>query len=165
MSQVTTYYLEMKSPSLFKEGKNPKCLEVAEVGIRQFQLNKFLYQYVGEPWEWTDKLSWSDSQWQQYIERENLKTWLAYIEGSPAGYYELEQLEGGNTEIAYFGLTPVFIGKGIGGYFLSEAIKSAWDWAGTKRVWAHTCTLDHPGALKNYLSRGMEIYHKETDNK
>ena len=23
------------------------------------------------------------------------------------------------------------------------------------RVWLHTCTLDHPGALPNYLKRGF----------
>ena len=31
-----------------------------------------------------------------------------------------------------------------------------------KRVWVHTCTLDHENALKNYLARGMKIYNKET---
>ena len=31
-----------------------------------------------------------------------------------------------------------------------------------KRVWVHTCTLDHKNALKNYLARGMKIYKKET---
>lgn len=65
-------------------------------------------------------------------------------------------------EIAYFGLAPRFIGEGIGGYFLSHAITSAWSWDGTKRVWVHTCTLDHPGALPNYQARGMTIYHVES---
>ena len=31
-----------------------------------------------------------------------------------------------------------------------------------KRVWVHTCSLDHKHALKNYLSRGMKIFKKET---
>ena len=30
-----------------------------------------------------------------------------------------------------------------------------------KRVWVHTCTLDHKNAIKNYLARGMKIYKKE----
>ena len=31
-----------------------------------------------------------------------------------------------------------------------------------KRVRVHTCSLDHPHALKNYQSRGMQIYRRDT---
>ena len=31
-----------------------------------------------------------------------------------------------------------------------------------KRVWVHTCSLDHKNALKNYLSRGMKIFKTES---
>ena len=34
----------------------------------------------------------------------------------------------------------------------------------SKRVWLHTCTLDHKNALKNYLNRGMKIFKEETIN-
>ena len=124
-----------------------------------------MYQFIGEDWDWTDKLSWSDEQWKAYAENDNLRTWVAYYKGSPAGYYELQQQDGGNVEIAYFGLAPKFIGQGLGGYLLSEAIKSAWEWKGTKRVWVHTCPLDHPNALQNYEARGMEVYRVETANR
>ena len=53
-----------------------------------------------------------------------------------------------SVEIAFFGLLPQFIGKGLGGYLLSEAIRKAWD-LDASRVWVHTCTLDHPRALGN----------------
>mgnify|MGYP001605807776 FL=1 len=66
-------------------------------------------------------------------------------------------------EIAYFGLAEDFIGRGFGGYLLTRAIESAWAWEGTRRVWVHTCTLDHPSALNNYMSRGMQIYKKEIE--
>ena len=127
----------------------------------QFQFNRFLYQLVGKDWAWTDRLSWSDEQWKAYAESDNLRTWVAYYKGSPAGYYELEQQKGGDVEIAYFGLAPKFIGQGFGGYLLSRAIKSAWKMKGTKRVWVHTCTLDHPSALHNYQARGLEVYRVE----
>ena len=68
-------------------------------------------------------------------------------------------------KIAYFGSAPKFIGRGIGGHLLSHALRSAWDWEGTKRVWVHTCTLDHPNALQNYKARDMEVYRVETANK
>lgn len=162
MQAVTIHYLEMKAPAALKTRTESHGLQVAECEVKQFQFNRFLYQLVGGPWSWTDKLSSTDEQWEAYAEAENLRTWVAYSKGSPAGYYELQQQAEGNVEIAYFGLAPKFIGQGFGGYLLSHALKTAWDWEGTKRVWVHTCSLDHPGALKNYQARGMEIYHTET---
>jgi hypothetical protein len=55
------------------------------------------------------------------------------------------------------------MGKKLGGYMLSEAIKTSF-LNNIKRVWVHTCSLDHKNALKNYLSRGMKIYNIETAN-
>ena len=158
MKDVTIYYLEMISPSSLKAVTESKGVTVCECEIKQFQFNKFLYDLVGSAWQWTDKRSWSDEQWKTYAEDDNLRTWVAYRRGTPAGYYELHRENNGDVEIAYFGLAPRFIGTGIGGYFLSHAITSAWSWNGTKRVWVHTCTLDHPGALPNYQARGMTIY-------
>ena len=51
----------------------------------------------------------------------------------------------------------------MGGFLLSEAIKICFN-LNSKRVWVHTCTLDHKHALKNYLSRGMKIFKEETIN-
>ena len=33
--------------------------------------------------------------------------------------------------------------------------------AAPKRVWVHTCNLDHPKALANYQARGMVVYKVE----
>jgi len=64
-------------------------------------------------------------------------------------------------EIAFFGLLPQFSGMGLGGFLLSEAIRLAWELK-PKRVWVHTCTLDHKYALNNYLARGLTICNKKT---
>ncbi len=161
MQPVTTYYLEMLSPSSLKSKDDPKGLTITECEIKQYQFNKFLYSFIGEPWLWTDKLSWSDKAWEEYVESEDLRMWVAYYNGAIAGYFELLKKEN-DVEIIYFGLAGSFIGKGVGGYLLSKAIMSAWKWPGVKRVWVHTCTLDHPSALQNYLARGMKIYKEET---
>jgi GNAT superfamily N-acetyltransferase len=160
MSEVTTYYLEMNSLKDFKEKKVAKKLEIIEAEIKQFSLNKFLYQLVGGQWEWKDKLALTDEKWQTYAENDNLRTWVGYSRGAIAGYYELEKQDQGNVQIAYFGLAPAFIGMGFGTELLNHAIVSAWNWGETKRVWVHTCSLDHEGALNNYMARGFEIYKK-----
>ena len=68
-----------------------------------------------------------------------------------------------DCEIAYFGILEEYIGKQFGAYLLSEAIKASFNF-GAKRIWVHTCSLDHKNALKNYLSRGMKIFKSETLN-
>lgn len=161
MSEATIYYLEMNSPQDLRGKSDAKGLDVRECEVKQYEFNRFLYQFVGKDWDWTDKLSWTAEQWQTYAEADNLRTWVAYWQGSPAGYYELQRQEQGDVEICYFGLVSRFIGHGFGGYLLTHTLRSAWAWEGTRRVWLHTCSLDHPAALANYKARGMQLYRVE----
>jgi GNAT superfamily N-acetyltransferase len=151
-----------------RDHKVKVCLDpefcVKECVPKQAQYNRFLYQLVGRDWHWTDKNVWTDEEWRKYAENDTLRTWVGYVAGSPAGYFELQSQNRGDVEIVYFGLAKPFIGKGFGGPLLSHAIQSAWAW-GAKRVWLHTCTLDHPYAVANYQARGMRIYKTETTTK
>ena len=157
MTEISTYYLEMTSPAALKSKGESRDLAVSECEIKQLQFNRFLYQLVGRDWDWTYKNPWTDEEWKSYAENDNLRTWVGYCKGTPAGYFELQQVDS-DTEIASFGLAPQFIGRGFGGCLLSRAIECAWMWDGTQRVWVHTCTTDHPNALANYQARGMKLY-------
>lgn len=162
---VIIYYLEMNSPEELVAKKDALGLMVNEAQIDQFRVNKFLYQLIGEQWQWQDKLTLSDQDWEDYVSSPNLRTWIAYFQGSIAGYFELNHdPELGHTEIVYFGLAPQFIGKGLGGYLLSQAINNAWEISGTNRVWVHTCSLDHKSALLNYQARGFKLYKTGDDS-
>lgn len=157
MNAVTITYLEMRDRSrLCPKTTNDPRFRVVEITEKNGDLNRSLYCLVGEAWAWQDKLVWSAEQWKSYAESENLKTFVAYVDEEIAGYFEL-MIQEATVEIAYFGLAPEFIGKGLGGALLTQAIEAAWQLNPT-RVWVHTCTLDHPAALQNYLSRGMIIY-------
>lgn len=164
MSDITVYYLEMHSPTELRAKDSGHGLSVLECEVPQYELNRFMYKLVGQHWSWRDRLAWSDQQWREYAERTELRTWLSLSRGSPAGYYELEKQGGGEVEIKYFGLARPFIGKGYGGYLLTHALRSAWAWGDTSRVWVHTCTLDHHGALDNYKARGMKLYKAELES-
>lgn len=161
LKSVTIYYLEILDPRDFKPAScQDPDFRVKECIVKQVPLNRFLYEFVGEPWHWTDKSHWTDKDWKSYVEDANLRTWIAYKDGILAGYYELQRQEGGDIEIRYLGLAPAFIGKGYGNHLISHAIQSAWDW-GASRVWVHTCSLDHPSALSNYQARGFQLYRTE----
>jgi len=160
---VTVTYLEMHSAAELQPKRCPDpAFQVEEARIKQWQVNRFLYAFVGGPWAWWEKLIWSEEQWRAYAEDDRLRTWIATYDGSPAGYFELRWDDEGGVEISYFGLAPAFLGRGLGGPLLTAALEAAWA-SQPKRVWVHTCTLDHPAALASYQARGMKRYRTELE--
>jgi len=164
MPTVTTY-LEMRSPDQLRPKRcSNGRFQVREEKERHWRFNRDLYLAVGQMWAWNDKRVWTDEQWKEYGLAPGLRTFGAYYDGSLAGYYELRSHDESDVEIAYFGLLPEFIGRGLGSVLLTNAIEEAWRTSPSiARVWVHTCTFDHPSALTNYQARGMVIYKQEAD--
>jgi ribosomal protein S18 acetylase RimI-like enzyme len=161
--KVKRNYLEISSLKDFKEIKkisNNNSLEL--LSPNNFQLNKFFYKNVGKKHQWVDRLVWSETQWIDYVSSKNVKTYIFKYNKDLAGFFELiSHTENKEIEIAYFGLLEEFQNKKLGSYLLSEAIKISLT-KNTKRVWLHTCSLDHKNALNNYIARGMKIFKTET---
>lgn len=158
---VTTTYLEMLEPACLRPSRPAPDLHIERAELPSPELSRFLYTAVGGPWYWLERLSWSYDRWLDYLDRPEHETWIGYLQGNPVGFIELELQPERQVEIAYFGLLPQFIGRGLGGYLLSRGIERAWE-MGARRVWVHTCTLDGSNALANYLARGFRIYREET---
>ena len=127
-----------------------------------FQINKFFYKNIGKKHHWVDRLVWTEKQWIDYVSNKKVKTYILKNENDLAGYFELIfHVEKNEVEIAYLGLLEEYQNKKLGSHLLSEAIKNSFI-SKPKRVWVHTCSLDHKNALNNYLSRGMKIFKTET---
>jgi GNAT superfamily N-acetyltransferase len=157
-TKITTYYLEMRNPSELRPARlDDPAIEARQARIPSPELHRFLYTAVGGDWYWVDRLAWTYDRWLEYIDRPNFETWVCFQAGTPCGYFTLEAQAGGNVEIHNFGLLPRFIGKGLGGHFLTLAVERAWA-MGASRVWVHTCTHDHPHALANYQARGFRLF-------
>ena len=161
---INRNYLEIKSIKALVESIPPKIeCSINIVKPNDFQLNKFFYKNVGKKHRWIDRLVWSEAEWIKYSSDPKVETYILKVKNELAGYFELIfHLESQETEIAYFGLLEEYHNKKLGGHLLSEAIKKSFEKKDIKRVWVHTCTLDHKNAIKNYLARGMKIYKKET---
>lgn len=158
---VTRTYLTLDSPGELRPVPAPPVLPRLERSEpADPALARRLYRRVGRHFRWADRLAWSDEQWRERFARPEVTLWVLEHDGRLAGYFELERHPDGSVEVAYFGLCPEFLGRGLGGWLLTEAVVRAWELCPT-RVWLHTCELDHPAALPNYLRRGFRIERTE----
>lgn len=159
---VTRTYLEMTDPAEFEPAYRSDITPVIARAERcPASFYRYLYREVGRRYHWVERLDWTDDQILEHLRQPSLSLWVMYVDGSPAGYFELQREEDCSIEVAYFGLLPEFIGAGLGKHLLSFGVQRAWD-DGACRVWLHTCTLDDPAALPNYLKRGFKPYKQET---
>jgi GNAT superfamily N-acetyltransferase len=138
----------------------------ADVGVDCIEhcpptLYRRLYAEVGRDYHWVDRLGWSDAEIAQHLDDPRLELWILRERSEPAGYFELLRHEDGAVEVAYFGLLPHAVGRGLGKFMLTRAVERAWD-LGATRVWLHTSSLDHSSALPNYLARGFSMWKQET---
>jgi GNAT superfamily N-acetyltransferase len=161
MTDITITYLQMTSPGQLRPARPARSgVVLARVDPPMPELNRFFYTAIGGDWYWLDRLPWTYERWLDYLSRPELETWVLSVDGVPAGYFEQEMQDGGDVEIVYFGLLSRFIGQGLGGCLLTRAVERGWQ-RGARRVWLHTCTLDHPAALAHYQARGFQVYRKE----
>ena len=165
IEKVKRNYLEIQSLQDLKEVEQPsENYQVNLIEPIDFQLNKFFYKEIGKKHKWIDRLIWDEEQWMKYVSNKNVKTYVLKNKIDLAGFFELIiHNEKKEVEIAYFGILEEYQNKKLGSFLLSEAIKKSFV-KNTKRVWVHTCSLDHKNALSNYISRGMKIFKSEILN-
>ena len=161
--QATRTYLELTSADQFQAafGDFPD-LAIEHIDRPSPELYRRCYRTVGEAYHWRDRWSWTDQEIRAHLARPEITLHVARRVDALVGWYELRRVpEDGSVEIAYFGLFPAAIGRGLGKHLLSCAVRDAWALQ-PARVWLHTCTLDHPAALPNYTKRGFAPYKTET---
>ena len=164
--KVKRSYLEINSIRNLKEVQKPSNdYSLNLLDPINFQLNKFFYKNIGKKHKWIDRLAWSEEKWISYVSSKNVNTYVLKHKNDLVGFFELIlHQENKEIEIAYFGILEEYQNKKLGSYLLSEAIRESLHRDSIKRVWLHTCSLDHKNALNNYLARGMKIFKKEVVN-
>jgi GNAT superfamily N-acetyltransferase len=120
-----------------------------------------MYAEVGGPWHWHDRDAWPDEVLEAHLRLPTVKVFRLEQTDAFLGYAELERHGDGGVEIVYFGLVPDAVGVGLGKGFLTAVVDEAFA-MGALFVWLHTCTLDHPQALRSYEARGFVSYQQET---
>ena len=109
-----------------------------------------MYQIIGPDYRWGGRNDWSKENWTAFVSKPSLETWLAYQDGNPVGYYEMELMKDRTIKIHCVGLIKKYIGLGLGAHLLSHCVDRGWQHNPTK-ITLNTCSHDHPRALPNYL--------------
>lgn len=163
LSVTITYVQMLSAPPVTLPPHRAEAVAILRAEAPTTAYYRFLYDTVGERWLWYERRTLDDNALRELITADGVEVYVLYVGGVPAGFVELDRGDVSEVEIAYFGLMPEFIGRGLGPYFLNWAVRRAWHPAGSDRpdrVWLHTCTLDHPKALATYQRAGFKVYDR-----
>ena len=126
-------------------------------GIERYRA---LFRRIGGPWLWFSRLVMADDTLAGIIDGDAVRIWAVVDRaGIEVGMLELDDRKAGECELSYVGLIPELAGQGHGRWLMAHALALAWG-KDVRRVWVHTCTLDHPGALNFYRRSGFVPYKR-----
>jgi GNAT superfamily N-acetyltransferase len=159
---VVRTYLELRDPSALRGALvDDPALRLEQVAPDNIALFRDLYREVGDAYQWRDRNFVSDDALHAHFSQPAVQLWVLHHGDLRAGFFELQRHPDESVEVVYFGLTKQVFGRGFGKHLLTCAATKAWA-LGATRVWLHTCTLDSPAALPNYLARGFDPVKVET---
>ncbi|MBA3446795.1 MAG: GNAT family N-acetyltransferase [Pseudaminobacter sp.] len=152
---VTVTFLEMQAPPVYTPPL-PMNKQIALLRARNTPLHfyRYLMDRVGRKWHWVNALKLDDEELSAGIHREDRDIRVLYLDGAPAGLFDIKPHLPDEAEIAYFGMMEHALGQGLGRWFLGAAIEAAWS-CKPQRISVQTCTLDHPAALPLYQKLGF----------
>lgn len=166
---VTVTFLEMAAPPS-RYPPLPMNKQIALMRVREVPLHfyRYLLDRVGRKWNWVNGLRLDDDELVAELHLPDRDLRVLYLDGAPAGFFDIKPHLPREAELAYFGMMEHAIGQGLGRWFLGAAIEAAWSHK-PARVSVQTCTMDHPAALPLYQKFGFspvgqknEIVHTMT---
>lgn len=123
---------------------------------------EYLYGTVGAAYAWTDWFDAPPEDRESFVSDPNVALYTLLVDGWPGGFFMLDTREAGVCDLAYFGLMPQAVGRGLGRWFLGTAIQTGWDGVNVTRLTVNTCTLDNPRALPLYQQSGFKPVRRVT---
>ena len=121
-----------------------------------------LYRRIGEDWLWFSRLELPDGPLAAILDDPGIEVYALMADGRAEGIVELDRRRAPDVELAFFGLTEGLVGKGAGRWMMTKALEIAWS-TPPRRLWVHTCTLDHPAALSFYMRSGFRPFRRSIE--
>ncbi|MDA8584776.1 GNAT family N-acetyltransferase [Rhodobacteraceae bacterium] len=124
-----------------------------------------LYDAVGRDYAWEDIHTWEHAKIKGWLTQDTMTLYTLLDHGWPQGFFMLEDQGDGICDLAYFGMVPEAVGRGLGSWLLKTAILTAWDRDGIRKLTVNTCTLDHRRALALYQKNGFMPVRREENSR
>ncbi|HEY5238233.1 MAG TPA: GNAT family N-acetyltransferase [Rhizomicrobium sp.] len=158
---MTVTFLEMMAKPATLAPPQPKGkIAILRAENPPLHFYRYLYHEVGREYYWVDRKKLDDDALAAVLHAPQLELYVLYVDGCPAGMAEIDFRDGHTANLAYFGLIPEYVGRGLGFFFLYQAVAIAWA-RPISRLLVNTCTLDHARALPLYQRMGFEPYARE----
>ncbi len=156
-------YLEMTHGPDLPPARPPRTEgTIVPVAKPSVPFYRYLFAVIGEPWLWMERRKMSDAELTALIQDPGVDIQVLYVDGEPGGYFELDCRDPSDIELVYCGVVPWLIGQGWGRFILLSAIERAWSFH-PRRMWLHTCDLDHSGAIAFYQRQGFVVYDEQVE--
>jgi GNAT superfamily N-acetyltransferase len=155
IANVATY-LEMTAPPDAPRAARPE-LAVRRLVAPDLARYRALYTRIGEPWLWFSRAVMAEERLRALLADPATEVHVLERSTEPLGFAELSRAVPDEVEVAMFGVVPEATGTGAARFLMEAALDRAW-LPGVRRVWLHTCTFDHPAALRFYQARGFRPY-------
>ncbi|TDR94942.1 GNAT family N-acetyltransferase [Enterovirga rhinocerotis] len=151
-------YLELHAPppAATSRAPLPGRLERLRDDVPRYRA---LYSRIGAPWLWFTRAVLTDAALLAQIRHPDVEAFVYVEDGVDTALIEIDMRRAGEGELVFFGLVPEACGRGLGRALLAEAVARAFA-RPIKRLWLHTCTLDHPAAMPLYLRAGFLPYRR-----
>ncbi len=155
-------YLQMLHRPPARPGPSEKSWTIDKAEFSAMEDYRHIFRRVGQNWLWFSRLRLSDEDLSQILAHPKYETYLLKVSGRNHGLLELDFRCEHEAEISFFGLTPDMLGQGAGRWLMNQALEIAWS-RPIRRLWLHTCTFDHPGAVEFYLRSGFVPYGRQIE--
>lgn len=147
-------YLEMHAPPPPRGGPPRPDLALQRLGAADTTLYRDIFRTIGERWLWFSRLAMPEAELAAILGDPAVQAFALMLDGAPAGLLELDFRAMPEGELKFFGLYEHAIGGGAGRWLMQQALVKAWQQPIT-RLFVHTCTFDHPGAIGFYRRSGF----------
>ncbi len=162
--EVTITYLRMEARPAYPRPHVPAGPASALIAAERPPVWYFLdlYDAVGRDYEWTDQHDTPADDVAAFLHDPAVTLYTLLRGGWPHGFFVLDGRAPATCDLAYFGLVPEAIGRGLGTFLIQTAVHAAWDRPGTMAVTVNTNSLDHPRALPLYQKAGFVPVRRAT---
>jgi GNAT superfamily N-acetyltransferase len=163
---MTVWFLEQRKPSQMNEMVRPvpdagRLLTIELLIAPELSHYRWMFNTVGQPWNWYSRNEVTDLELSKIIHDPRIEVFQLLQGDRLVGFAELDRRQSTEVELKFFGLFPAWTGCGLGRRLLTLVLNQAWS-TNPSRVWLHTCSDDHPAALKLYLSAGFQIFDQQS---